>query len=729
MIKQLHKLMLLAVAALFAVDGHAYEDDYEYGVKIDDIYYDLDNVNLTAKVTYEYWGSNDSIHNSYSGSVIIPTTINHNSNTYTVTTVGMCAFANSIGLTSITIPSSVTSIGYAAFRGCKGLTSVTIPSSVTSIDESVFEECLSLASMTVATGNPVYDSREGCNAIIETKTNTLTIGCKGTVIPSSVTSIGKSAFRWCYGLTSITIPSSVTSIGDYAFRGCKGLTSVIIPSSVTEIGNYAFSDCHLKSMYLLTKGRSYEFYRNLIRDARISAIYAYSSELKHFQEMYYDDIFTGTRRDIEEPYHLSKHSYYRGIEFSIIANELMSATLQSIKCRGEELFPDNNGMYRISGLDPKTSYIITVTYRNAEDGAERSYTITLETAKPTIRAKVLKSTLTTVTLKVTASTDTTCLPIEKMGVICNGNDYYCIDDTVVVTGLKPNTYYNNLLTFAEYGTKRITGYEYGHKTTPIAIKLTTLQPKCVSSTCAIVAAETNISEEEPNVGFQWKKYDAPESLKPNEGYAAIHDGQVEGYIKNLQSTFYYNVRAFYKSNDGTYYYGDWVTFDPSDFSFFEPTVQTYGAKNVTENKARLNGYALAGTDEIEEQGFDYWKQGESEENARSIRAEMAPAATEEDVHTVLATGQRMSVELRDLESGTTYCFRAFVKTALGKTYGQEETFKTLGLPTGIDDVMSNETAPEIEGYYDLHGRKLQKPQHGINIIRYTDGTARKVLMK
>ena len=105
--------MLLAVAALFAMDGYGY--DVVYDVKINGICYNLDNVNLTAEVTFEGWDY-ESIHNSYSGSVIIPTTINHNSNTYTVKSVGDLAFNNSIGLTSVTIPSSVTSIDERVFQ-------------------------------------------------------------------------------------------------------------------------------------------------------------------------------------------------------------------------------------------------------------------------------------------------------------------------------------------------------------------------------------------------------------------------------------------------------------------------------------------------------------------------------------------------------------------------------------------------------------------------------------
>ena len=254
--------------------------------KIDDLYYSFDATNKTAKVTYELRESNN-----YQGltTANIPASVTYSGTTYSVTSIGdrafdgcssltsvtignsvtsigYWAFQNCSSLTSVTIPNSVTSIGLSAFYGCSGLTSVTIgnsvtsigsgafgycssltsvtiPNSVTSIRNDAFNGCSSLTSISVESGNTIYESRNNCNAIIETASNTLIVGCKNTIIPNSVTSIGDYAFCGCSSLTSVTIPNSVTSIGYYAFGHCSSLTSVTIGNGVTSIGKYAFYGC------------------------------------------------------------------------------------------------------------------------------------------------------------------------------------------------------------------------------------------------------------------------------------------------------------------------------------------------------------------------------------------------------------------------------------------------------------------------------------------------------
>ncbi len=159
-----------------------------------------------------------------------------------VTEIGNCLFDGCSELSSINIPDSVMKIGEDAFRHCSELNSINIPTSATEIGRA-FGGCSGLTSIVVAQGNGKYDSRDNCNAIIETATNKLVAGCMNTIIPDSVTGIGYFAFYDCRSLTSINIPDSVTEIGPSAFSGCSGLTSVSIGNSVSSISDGAFYGC------------------------------------------------------------------------------------------------------------------------------------------------------------------------------------------------------------------------------------------------------------------------------------------------------------------------------------------------------------------------------------------------------------------------------------------------------------------------------------------------------
>lgn len=151
--------------------------------------------------------------------------------------------SNTGDVQSITIPESVTSIGNRAFEGCFNLETAIIPASVSSIGSGLFSDCRKLTSITVEVGNSSYDTRDNCNAIIETNTNKLISGCKSTIIPNSVTALDNYSFESCTNLASIDIPVSVTKIGYDAFDGCTSLTSIVIPSSVTSISGNPFRRC------------------------------------------------------------------------------------------------------------------------------------------------------------------------------------------------------------------------------------------------------------------------------------------------------------------------------------------------------------------------------------------------------------------------------------------------------------------------------------------------------
>lgn len=183
-----------------------------------------------------------------------------------VTKIGNYSFSGCTNVESVLIPDSVTSIGFYAFSNCISLTSITVPMSVKNINRGMLEGCSSIEKIAVAADNTVYDSRNDSNAIIETKTDTLIVGCSKTIIPDTVTSIGESAFTKCTRLKSIIIPDSVmtinqnafsdctgasvlrlsdtvTTIEYSAFRNCSGITEIIIPKSVSNIKYNAFDGC------------------------------------------------------------------------------------------------------------------------------------------------------------------------------------------------------------------------------------------------------------------------------------------------------------------------------------------------------------------------------------------------------------------------------------------------------------------------------------------------------
>lgn len=224
-------------------------------IKREGITYTLSQKTLTAVVS--------GCDEKKEGKVVLPTEVEHKGQTYAVMEIGDRAFLG-CPIQSIVISGSVQSIGDRAFRACGDLTDVFIPQSVTHIGEAAFQcyeigygdgyviETFShLTSIVVESGNPVYDSRNSCNAIIETATNMLLVGSANTIIPVGIQSIAGGAFEGCTGLTSIDIPDSVQDIYGMAFANCSDLSSVKLHNGTTSIGNSAFFECtSLKNIYI-----------------------------------------------------------------------------------------------------------------------------------------------------------------------------------------------------------------------------------------------------------------------------------------------------------------------------------------------------------------------------------------------------------------------------------------------------------------------------------------------
>lgn len=159
-----------------------------------------------------------------------------------ITEIQNLAFSGCDSISSIVLPESLQTIGDQAFYGCKSLSEFDVPKNVTHIGYNILGGENSLSSITVDPKNTVYDSRDNCNAIIETGTNTLIRGCKNTVIPASVPAIGNSAFDWCTGLKSIEIPGTVKTVGFNAFN-YSGVNEVVIDEGVEKLDTQAFGLC------------------------------------------------------------------------------------------------------------------------------------------------------------------------------------------------------------------------------------------------------------------------------------------------------------------------------------------------------------------------------------------------------------------------------------------------------------------------------------------------------
>lgn len=279
--------------------------------------------------------------------------------------------------------------------------------------------------------------------------------------------------------------------------------------------------------------------------------------------------------------------------------------------------------------------------------------------------------------------------------------------TLHVTGCEPESYIQ-----AEYAVMVKNGRDtklYCSSSKSMQLPALTLETvaeaKATSNTVALICATTNIEDEEANTGFEWRRYDAPDLVPSSKANCPVVDGVMTGALRNLSASTYYKFRPFYKAESGKTWYGEWSAFGTADaYVYFDPTVRTYAAVCHDENSATVSGFIIAGSDDIKEQGFEYWKRDDAYATAKHTTA-----TTDDNTHqTVVATGQRMSAVLQNLEPNTTYIVRAYVTTEHGTTYGEEQIFSTpystaIG-EVELDEAYSDHLAAKVTkvGNNDLH---------------------------
>lgn len=298
---------------------------YAYDFVENDIYYDIYNANdKVARVTYK-----DRTYNSYTGSVVIPSSVTNEGITYSVKYIGDNAFQDCVGMTSVTIPNSVTTIRIDSFRGCTGLTSVTIPSSVILVGNRAFDGCTGLSKVEIS------DLSAWCGINFYYKGNPLTLAghlylngkeITNLVIPESVTAIGRYAFSGCIGLTSITIPSSVAEIGEASFSGCKNVLSITSqnanPPVVASTDTFSGipETCQLfvpeSSIEAYKAAEGWSYFTNIcgIKDGKADSVDAGSLKITTHNGVL---LIHGAEGAMIEVYSISGMLIYRGIDTTI----------------------------------------------------------------------------------------------------------------------------------------------------------------------------------------------------------------------------------------------------------------------------------------------------------------------------------------------------------------------------------------------------------------------------
>lgn len=550
---------------------------------------------------------------------------------------------------------TVIEIGNGSFRDNHTLTGVSIPATVTKIGFDAFYNCENLKTYTVASDNPVFASADGA---VYNKDKTVLELCPGALtsftIPATVTDITKGAFSGCVKMTRFEVDSknsAFTSDNGVLFTKdkaqlvcCPGAkTKFSIPDYVT-VRDDAFRCC------------------TALTDIELPRHCGLPSQVFIKCEKLHSITCNTSGTDWAEDLPMQgSYSYYEIYTVPDAYTRLKSIS-DSRKDKGHSYFLLHPSISAIKEVGP-TSFVAAPSTANDYGIDMAGYTI----QKTSYRYNDLPY----ITIKGTGPQPVVGLPITVSRTV---------DVSMELTNPEG---------------RRVDCYIKYNLNWP-AFELTTLAARATSNDCAIICAETNMSEDETGGGFEWRRYDAPDLVPSTFVACPVANGHMEGKLKGLSSNTYYKYRAYYEDIKGTRTFGEWTAFSTADaYVYFEPTVYTYAPTNVTSTGAELRGYALAGSDDVTEQGFEY-------------RAVAQSRAAEGDVQRVVVSGQRMRAQLDNLLPSTTYSVRTFATTAKGTTYGDEMTFTTAEDPNGAIETVSVAKAERANDVYTLQGMLVRR---------------------
>lgn len=637
-----------------------------------------------------------------------------------VNDIGMAAFSNCESLQSIKLPKGLTVLDASLFYGCKQLSDIQIPSTVKTIGYKAFCGCDSLQNIMFEDGvsdlvieQYAFENCKNINRLV------ITSGIKKTeygafndahINKLVITTTHPRSFYEYYLLSDNTIKTIYAPASDLSIIK-KLKSSTLIPIDAI----YVASDITIGSRSIVFKLVKNEEFSGLdelpvntypcvkIGNKEIEADengryvhaglapdceFTYTISAKDSQGENVGSAYSFTKKTASLFKSFTLNSGQTYVESSNIRLNVDPEMEQPDECRFvygydgysytkscDLKYSDEVQSIKFTGFWPST--IVYLNYQELKGGKvtySKEYSIWMKDMG--LSAEFGKITPTTYTM--TGSRDMTYHDAEVVdeGWTLDRKTITQHGSTLHVTGCEPESYVNaGYAVMVKNGSETHLYYYYPSKSMQLpALTLETVaEAKATSNTVALICATTNIDDEETNTGFEWRRYDAPDLVPSSKANCSVVDGVMTGALRNLSANTYYKFRPFYKAESGKTWYGEWSAFGTADaYVYFDPTVRTYAVVCHDENSATVSGFIIAGSDDIKEQGFEYWKRDDAYTTAKHTTA-----TTDDNTHqTVVATGQRMSAVLQNLEPSTTYIVRAYVTTEHGTTYGEEQIFST-----------------------------------------------------